>query len=144
LFRGSYEYTVDERGRVPLPRQYRERLGGDAVMVVDGNEGCLEIYSMREYDARAAAIERQPDTTENGRRLRRAFYGNAREVPIDKQTRILVPAPMREAAEIEGAVVIVGRGTVLELWNRQRWENENTIVKERYSEALEQLFERPT
>jgi hypothetical protein len=32
---------------------------------------------------------------------------------------------------------------VLELWNRQRWENENSIVKERYSEALEQLFERP-
>jgi Uncharacterized protein conserved in bacteria len=41
---------------------------------------------------------------------------------VDKQGRILLPAVLREFADITKDVVLVGVGSRVEIWSRERWE----------------------
>ncbi|MPZ22403.1 MAG: division/cell wall cluster transcriptional repressor MraZ [Dehalococcoidia bacterium] len=136
MFRGTWDYSVDDRGRIPIPPRYRPLFEKGGVLV-DGSEGCLELYTEQDYAERSVEIQQIADTTADGRRIHRYFYGTAREVELDRQGRILVPQNLRDAAAIDGGVVVMGRGRVLELWNRERWERENEVVREQYSPALE-------
>lgn len=56
----------------------------------------------------------------------RRVVGSATEVEMDKQGRILIPAPLREDANINAEIVIVGQIDRIELWNRDDW---NTLVE---------------
>ena len=47
-FRGSYDYAIDDRGRVPLPPRYRDAFR-EGVILVQGREGCVAVYTVRDY-----------------------------------------------------------------------------------------------
>lgn len=123
FFRGTYEHTVDDRGRVALPARYRH-LFSDGVVMVQGAEGCVEVYAVREYEEMAKVVASEPPTAARGRRLRRAFFSRSWDGELDRQGRLLIPPPLRQWAQVNGAVVISGRHECLEIWNRERWEVE--------------------
>jgi transcriptional regulator MraZ len=141
-FHGRYEYTVDDRGRLPIPPRFRAGFGDDPAWVVDGQEGCLELYTQENFQRKAERLTSISGDTLDGRRVQRAFWASAMEVPVDKQGRILIPAAMRDAAVIDGNVVVVGRGELMEIWNRERWDQEQATVREGAAGALERLSER--
>ena len=66
----------------------------------------------------------------------------AQLVEMDKQGRVLIPAVLREQAEMRGDVVVLGNLTFLEVWNRERFVRErieqNPITSEDEG-LLEQL-----
>jgi DNA-binding transcriptional regulator/RsmH inhibitor MraZ len=43
---------------------------------------------------------------------------------MDKQGRVLIPAVLREAAQMRGEVDVLGGLTYLEVWNHQRFVEE--------------------
>ena len=56
------------------------------------------------------------------RQFTRFFLAGAASVEVDKQGRILLPAVLREFADITKDVVLVGVGSRVEIWSRERWE----------------------
>jgi MraZ protein len=137
-FRGTYEHTVDDRGRVAIPARYRHVFSEGAVLVLSP-EGCVEVYSPEGYEQMAALVTTEPATHLKGRRLRRGFFARSWDADLDRQSRLLIPAPLREAAHLNGAVVISGRRECLEVWNRQRWEQEVADLADVYGSELESL-----
>lgn len=137
-FRGTYEHTVDDRGRVALPARYRH-LFGEGVVLVLSPEGCVEVYTPVGYQGMASLVTAEPATHLRGRRLRRGFFARSWEAELDRQGRILIPASLREAAQLNGAVVISGRHECLEIWNRQHWEEEIAQVAKGYGPEMESL-----
>ncbi len=137
-FRGTYEHTVDDRGRVAIPARYRHLFSEGAVLLL-GPEGCVEVYSPQGYEQAAALVTAEPATHLKGRRLRRGFFSRSWDAELDRQGRILIPAPLREAADLNGGVIISGRRECLEIWNRQRWEQEMAEVADAYGSELESL-----
>ncbi|MFQ5878611.1 MAG: division/cell wall cluster transcriptional repressor MraZ [Dehalococcoidia bacterium] len=123
FFRGTYEHTVDDRGRVALPARYRH-LFTDGVVMAQGPEGCVEVYTVREYEQMAEMVADEPATAQHARRRRRAFFSRSWDGELDRQGRILIPPPLRQWAQLNGAVTISGRHECLEIWNRDRWEGE--------------------
>ena len=140
MFHGRHEYTIDDRGRVPIPPDFRADLGDGPVWLVDGAEECLEIYTHAEFERWRAEIDRIP-ASEDGRRIRRAFYSSSHKLSLDKAGRVLIPSEVREESGLSGSVVLVGRGNVLELWAKQVWEAERRRTKEQYAPALERALE---
>ena len=59
------------------------------------------------------------------RRFRRVFIGGAFKCPCDKQERILIPPALREYAEFDREIVLVGVLDHFEVWSRENWDNEN-------------------
>jgi MraZ protein len=122
-FLGTFEHTLDDRGRVALPARYRQPFAGGGIITFLP-EGCLALHDANAFQEEAAKIAEKPASTLAGRRSRRAFDSNSHEVELDRQGRILVPPRFRQMAGLNGAVVIVGRHECLEIWNPERWERE--------------------
>ncbi len=129
-FFGSYEHSVDERGRIAVPAKYRKSFVEGAV-VRAGPERCVEVYTadgFREETARRLG-EHQSTRDRESRRVRRAFLANAFELELDRQGRILVPQALRQQCEIAERVVINGCGDYIEIWNPDRWREEYAEVE---------------
>jgi MraZ protein len=130
FFRGTYEHTMDDRGRVALPSRYRNQFT-EGVVLVQGTESCVEVYTVSEYEAMANVVAGSPATEVAGRRVRRAFFSRAWDGELDRQGRILIPQPLRQYAGLtNGGVVITGRHECLELWEKDTWEQEMGTLAE--------------
>ncbi|MDD3205931.1 MAG: division/cell wall cluster transcriptional repressor MraZ, partial [Lachnospiraceae bacterium] len=57
------------------------------------------------------------------RKFVRFFLAGAAGVEVDKQGRILVPSVLREFAELNKEVVLVGVASRIEIWSKERWDN---------------------
>lgn len=121
---GNFDLVLDDRGRLAVPARYRhlfERGGRIAL----GADGQLELWTIDGFSEGSAAYTEQSIATPEGRQLRRQRYGWAWEVELDRQGRILIPPKLRQKADLDGAVVVWGRGDCLEIWNPQRWEQQD-------------------
>ncbi len=122
-FRGTYEHTVDDRGRVALPARYRQEFLGGVVLAM-GREDCVEVYTLAGFAEMSDLVASQPATTLEGRRSRRLFDSQSFDTEVDRQGRVLLPPRFREAVGLNGRVIIAGRRECLEIWSPEKWEQE--------------------
>lgn len=142
-FRGRFDYTVDEKGRVALPPRYRDAFAAGAVLL-PGIEPCVQVYTPEGFEQRAAVIERLPFESAEGRLARRAFWGSAYDATKDAQGRILVPEKLLQHAGIErgASVVVVGVNECLEIWERSRWEAQEVEQRAAIPAVMERTAQR--
>lgn len=67
-----------------------------------------------------------PLTNKNARDFVRFFLSGAIECEIDKQGRFLIASNLRQYAQMDKEVVIIGVGTRIEIWNREAWKKYNS------------------
>ena len=135
MFFGTYEHTLDQKGRISLPARFREILSAqhDGKLVVttnmDPDVQCLAVYPMplwREFTNHLLGLSPfNPDVV----RLKRLVIASASEASLDKQGRILVPTHLRRYAGLEHEAVWAGMGNNIELWDRELWTAEHTAVR---------------
>jgi len=88
----------------------------------------------------AATLTTNGSVTPNKlRRLNRAIFATTFSLNIDGQGRIALPTPLRQYADIEEEVVIVGVNDYLELWNKEQWESEKATSQEQAWQIIESL-----
>lgn len=121
----QYNHTVDTKGRLIIPSKFREILGEEFV-VTKGMDGCLFAYANDDWKVFEEKLTSLPITNKDARKFARFFLAGAAQVEVDKQGRILLPSHLREFGELEKDVVLVGVGSRIEIWNRDKWEAENS------------------
>jgi MraZ protein len=141
LFVGHFEYSLDDRGRIPVPPRYRKELEERAVLSLGSPDRCLRLYNEENFFEQAKLYMKVPVTKRAGRATRRSLLTRAAHVDADKQGRILIPAPMREYAGLSATVYVVGIGECLEIWDPRRYETEMEAVDEELEETLEAMEE---
>jgi len=131
---GQHEHTVDVKGRVSIPSEFRGLLGLDegAELIVTRhlNERCLLIYWPEAWDVLKQQIA--DATPRLASALRRVVCGAARRVKLDRLGRIQIPHTFRGYAELEGKCFLMGQGQLIECWSMSMWEL--THGPEAYSE----------
>jgi len=138
FFLGRHEYTMDDRGRIPMPTRFREAFATGAVLA-PAPPRCLRVYTTETYERTAALILRQGAHTESGQQLRRAFFGRTYEGELDKAARLLIPAALRQKLGLEGAVTLLGCGDYLEIWDSAACDGELAGAVGAYADHLERL-----
>ena len=123
MFMGEYNHTIDTKGRVAVPSKFRETLG-ETFVVTLGLDGCLFVYPNNEWVNFVSKLNSLPGSKE-ARQLQRYFMAGASECEVDKQGRILIPAKLRDQAGLNKDVVFVGVLSKIEIWSKERWENNN-------------------
>ncbi|HOZ54865.1 MAG TPA: division/cell wall cluster transcriptional repressor MraZ [Clostridia bacterium] len=121
---GEYEHSLDVKGRLILPIKIRENLG-EKFIITKGLDGCLFGFSKSEWSNFEEKLKTLPLTNKNARDFVRFFLSGAIECEIDKQGRFLIASNLREYAGLEKDIVIIGIGTRIELWNKDKWKNYN-------------------
>ena len=136
MFMGTYEHGLDAKGRVIIPAKLREDLG-ESFVVTLGLDGCLFAYPMNEWEGFIEKLKELPGTKE-ARMLQRHFLANAAPCELDKQGRILLPPVLREYANLTKDVVLVGVLSRVEIWDKDRWQ-ENTYDEDEMDEIAEHM-----
>ena len=126
MFMGEYNHTIDPKGRLIIPSKFREVLG-DEFVITKGLDGCLFVYPNDEWQAFEEKLRTLPLTNKDARQFSRFFLAGAAACEVDKQGRILLPMVLREFAELEKDVVLVGVLSRIEIWSKARWENSNVF-----------------
>ena len=122
---GEYEQSLDVKGRLILPAKIREDMG-DKFIVTKGLDGCLFGFSQNEWTNFEEKLKTLPLTNKNARDFVRFFLSGATECEIDKQGRFLITSNLREYATLEKDAIIIGVGTRIEIWNREKWKSYNS------------------
>jgi MraZ protein len=125
VFRGGSSVKLDAKGRLALPTRYRalisERYAGQLVLTVH-TDGCLLLYPQSEWEDLELQLIRTPNQDRRTRNMQRMLVGYATEVEMDGNGRILIGPRLREFANLEKSVALVGVGKKFEIWNEEAWE----------------------
>ena len=114
---GQYQHSIDTKGRLFIPAKLREELG-DTFYVTMGVDGCLSVYSDESWGHFTEKFESLPYTKT---RAMRPLFANAAKCEPDAQGRILLPAKLREYANLKKDVVVIGVSNRAEIWNADAW-----------------------
>ena len=144
-FRGRSLNRVDEKGRLRLPKKYREVLRNhySDSLVITTTGRCLVAYPPELWDE----IEEKSSNLSLFNPQQRAFLrhviSSAEECEFDKQGRILIPPLLREAAGLSGNadVMLAGMLTSFEIWEKGAWDQQQEWSKENYQGIAEQISE---
>lgn len=122
---GEYEHSLDVKGRLIMPSKLREDIG-EKFIITKGLDGCLFGFSQNEWANFEEKLKTLPLTNKNARDFVRFFLSGAIECEIDKQGRFLIAGNLREYASMDKEVVIIGVGTRIEIWNKDKWKAYNS------------------
>lgn len=129
IFLGRYDHRVDPQGRISIPTRFREAFKPGLVLT-KGYEPCVVVFTPTGWEEFAQRIASLSMNQARARRLRRMTFGNAFNLELDRQGRVLLPAPLRQYAGIDEEVVIVGNGDYVEMWDAAHWVEEIARVEE--------------
>lgn len=138
MFLGRYDHTIDEKGRITIPSEYREELG-ESVYLTQGFDGNLQAFPIALFERIAEQVRSISFSDPNSRILRRLIFSTAKLLKFDNAGRILIPGFLRETANLEEAALIIGMGEFFELWSPEEWLpqqvslNDIDANKERFS-----------
>jgi MraZ protein len=139
MFFGEFRYKLDEKGRVAIPPRFRRELkDGIALTPGLGTERCVMAYPLAEWGKLATTLTSSV-TSGKLRRLNRAIFGTAFSITIDGQGRIALPTPLREYAQLDDEIIIVGANNYLELWSKEEWDAEKAISQQHAGQIIESL-----
>ena len=70
--------------------------------------------------------------------MERYFYSAAVEADVDKQGRVMIPAPLTSYAKLARDVVVAGVRNRLEIWDREAWRKQ----RDEFEGSAEHVAER--
>jgi MraZ protein len=121
LFTGEYQHSLDAKGRIILPSRIRSQLESGLVIHKWFDE-CLSIMAQADFTAWADRLRMEPRGGDRRyREVLRFLFSGAHEDHLDKQGRITVPEFLRAWAGLERDITVIGAGSRIEVWNRDRW-----------------------
>ncbi|MGL4995996.1 MAG: division/cell wall cluster transcriptional repressor MraZ [Deefgea sp.] len=121
MFGGVSSMNLDSKGRLAIPAKHRDALlarsEGKLVITIEPS-GCLLIYPEADW---IPVRDQLNKLSGQQMALRRLIVGHAEEIEMDTTGRILVPPALRQRAQLDKAVALVGMGNKFELWDEAKW-----------------------
>jgi MraZ protein len=127
MFLGRYFHTLDNKGRLTVPARYREMLEPGAY-ITKGFEVNLTVMTPAAFANISKQVSEKSYTDPVARLLRRFIFSNGEFVELDKSGRILIPQFLRETANLESEVVLVGVGDSFEIWSPTNWHDQDELL----------------
>ncbi len=123
-FTGNHERTLDDKGRLVIPRDHRDQLSaGERLHLVPGQDTCLQLMPADVYSDRKRGL--QAESRAGGvdaRMALRVFTAFSDPISVDRAGRIGVPRQLRSYAGIDAECVVIGAGDFIEIWSEDGWQ----------------------
>jgi MraZ protein len=139
-FLGVFVHTIDEKGRVSCPAEFRQLVGGEHVVLtnfVSDGARCLEGFTVTGWNKFADQLRKKSRFDSRLRQLENFYLSRAHQCAIDTSGRINIPTHLRSYAALEKEVVFSSSLHGFRLWDKRIWE----LV---FQEAESALLENPS
>jgi len=131
---------MDAKGRMAIPTRYRtvldEICSGDLVITIDMKSTCLTLSPLPEWKKFEEKVAALPALDDLAEMLSRFVVGQAKDLQVDGSGRLLIPPELRDYAQLEKKLVLVGRTRRLEIWSEDNWNAERQKSQENYRGML--------
>jgi MraZ protein len=138
LFLGTYEHTIDPKGRLFIPAKLRDANGTSQkkFILTQGLESCLYLFEPSTFhNVLVSKLGTMPvKNQQDGRAFKRLLLSGANDVELDDMGRILIPKTLSAFAGLKKSVAILGVGERIELWSQEKWN--------RYNKQAAQTFQK--
>jgi MraZ protein len=135
---GRYYHTLEEKGRVSLPKTFREN--SDHWVVTRGLDGGLFLFTEADFTQQVRELEQRTFTKKSNRDYIRLMTNDAQTVSPDKNGRVQLPEYLIEFASLQKHLVIVGSLNRLEIWDRDLYHQYLDAI-EPQAEAIAESLE---
>ena len=143
MFYGEHDHTIDRKGRLIIPSQFRQVMKERYVerfVITRGLDKCLFLFPEDEWRAQENRFRALSFTKQEARRFNRFYFAGAAELNCDRQGRVLVPSYLKDFAGIKRDVVLVGVSNRIEIWDKEEWKKFCEEFKSSYEQIAEKLL----
>ncbi len=144
MFRGHAYRTLDPKGRLILPPEFREEvfsLDAEGRIMLTNLDGCVVGYPYPTWKELEQSFDEINLLNRRLRDFQRFFFSGAKEVVMDKQGRILLPSHLRRYGKLKREVVLAGVGHKFEIWDQELFESQLTQVEEEFDAIMDDLYQ---
>lgn len=136
MFQGAAALNLDAKGRMAIPARHRDALIATAegrLVVTAHPHRCLLLYPAPAWDPIRTKILAAPSFDPRSAAAKRVLVGNARDEDMDNAGRLLIAPELREYANLEKQVWLVGMGSHFEIWSDAGWKQQHEAASDALS-----------
>ncbi|MFM8211988.1 MAG: division/cell wall cluster transcriptional repressor MraZ [Actinomycetes bacterium] len=138
MFLGTHEPRLDDKGRLVLPAKFRDGFSTDVVLT-KGQDLSIVMWPLSEFQLYAQKIREASRNDARVRSYLRVFFSSAFDEQIDKQGRITLPATLRDYAQLNRDVIVVGADTTVEIWDPKLWNTYLSEAEPKFASTQEEV-----
>jgi MraZ protein len=145
MFAGEFRCGVDEKGRFVLPSVFRGAFPLEpeetarSVILLKSLDHSLWLYRTQEWEEKLLTTRQHLDD-EQSRLFMHYVVAESAPSEVDKNGRLSIPKRLREYAEVDGEVVLIGLYDRIELWSPTHWEAYLSRLEERHEMTLGKIL----
>jgi MraZ protein len=138
-FRGHFDYSLDAKNRLNIPAKFRATFSS-GVVLAKALEPCVAVWTPETFDSWTQSfLSNLNPVSPERRKLTRYFAGSSFDVDLDSAGRVTLNGALLEHAGIQKEVVIVGNLDHLEIWDRDRWNDDQQALNAEVTGIAESL-----
>src|SRR4051794_30810983 len=138
-FRGHFDYSLDAKNRLNVPPKFRAAFSG-GVVLAKALEPCVAIWTPDAFESFTESFlsNLNPVSAER-RKLTRFFAGSSFDAELDAAGRVTLNPALLSHAGIKKEVVVVGVLNHLQIWDRDKWSEDQDALNAEVVEIAESL-----
>ena len=140
MFFGNYSHSLDEKGRLVIPRKMRESLG-NKIFIMKGFDGALAIYKEDAYEEVIEELKKYSFNKKENRDYLRLKLASIVDLEVDKMGRVQIPVAILNKYGIQKDVVVLGAGDHIEVWDNTKYDAYMASIEDNFEEIAERLSE---
>ncbi|HPM12784.1 MAG TPA: division/cell wall cluster transcriptional repressor MraZ [Bacteroidales bacterium] len=147
-FIGEHTGKLDAKGRVPLPSQFKRQLNKPDeslrfVLKKSNYKQCIELHPLDSWQAMMAQLTKKLNPIFNKKHniFLTQFSKGTVELSLDGIGRLLISKNLLDFATLDKDVVFLGVGNIIELWDKQKYDaNESMLPTDEFEQLAEDIF----
>lgn len=123
-FRGQYDCTMDDKGRIKMPSALHKQFSaedGNRFMIARDIEECLVIYPMETWKQEEAKLKKLNLNNTDHRRYMNAITAGLTEVELDSADRFLVSKTLMKFLGNAKEIVMLGMLDRIQVWDEKKF-----------------------
>jgi len=145
VFSGEYPCKLDDKGRFILPTPLREQFESESpeesktAMLIKGQEKCLWMYTTEHWKTVLQRTKERLDEDQS-RLFMHFVVSESMESELDRAGRMLIPKRLRDFANLDREVVLLGMYERIEIWSTEGWNEYLSRVEEKFETTLSKFL----
>ena len=138
-FRGHFDYSLDAKNRLNVPAKFRAAFSS-GVVLAKALEPCVAVWAPDTFERWTESfLSNLNPVSPERRKLTRYFAGSSFDVELDSAGRVTLNQALLQHAGIQKDVVIVGNLDHIEIWDRDRWNDDQQALNAEVTGIAESL-----
>ncbi len=141
---GTYECTVDNKGRIMIPAPLKKQLDGvtsDPFIIKRSVfQNCLELFPFSEWKLMMDKVNKLNRFIKKNNDFIRMYTAGVKSVDLDSNGRILIPKDLITISKLKKHVVLSSSINIIEVWDKDEYEKNINDPKIDFAKLTEDVM----